>query len=334
MAKKVEFDIDELKKIMGKFKFFQHISSIILIVILLIIAGFTCLYTVPTDSEAVIQRFGKYVRTAEPGLHFKLPFNIETKTNVPVERQLKLEFGFESKNNRSTNRYQFTTQKEQIKESSLITGDKNAVLLKWVVQYRIDEPKNYLFNVRSPELTMRDASESIMREMVGDRSVDEVLTSGRQEIQKEFLDRIQFIIKDFKLGIKVEQVQIKSVNPPLQVQSSFNDVNKAQQEKNTLINNAYGQYNRAVPRAKGEAYKRIAKAEGFALKRINEAQGDAERFELLLKEFNKAPLITRQRLYLEKMGEILANVPNKVIIDQETKNFLPLLNLNNKTTVK
>lgn len=294
---------------------------------IIVVAGvFTSYFTVPTDSEAVVLRFGKYNRTAKPGLNFKLPFWLETKEVIPVERRLKMEFGYGTPG--STNPFQSRPQ-EHYAEQSMITGDKNAALVEWVIQYRISDPEAYLFRVRDPEETMRDASESVMREVVGDRTVDEVITIGRESIGADALVKLQDLVDSYGLGLKIDQLQLKNVNPPRPVQSSFNEVNQAQQDKAKQVNIAMGLYNKAVPRTEGEADQKISAAEGEKLQRVNEATGDAERFLALFKEYEKAPSITRQRLYLEKIKDVLPKLKNKVIMDGEASKPLPLLDLNN-----
>ena len=294
---------------------------------IIVVAGMmTSVFTVPADSEAVLLRFGKYNRTAPPGLHFKMPFWFETKEIIPVARTLKMEFGFGTEG--ATNSYQ-SRPKEWEAEQSMITGDKNSALVEWVVQYQIADSKAYLFQVRDPEDTLRDASESVMREVVGDRTVDEVITIGRQSIETDALVKLQELVDSYGLGLQIDQLQLKNVNPPRPVQSSFNEVNQAQQQKAEQINVANGLYNKAVPRTKGEADQRISSAEGDRLQRVNEATGDAERFLALFKEYEKAPEITRKRLYLERMKEVLPLLKSKVIMDGETNKPLPLLDLNN-----
>ncbi len=294
---------------------------------IIVVAGvFTSYFTVPADSEAVILRFGKYNRTAAPGLHFKMPFWFETKEIIPVARTLKMEFGFGTEG--STNSYQ-TRPREWEAEQTMITGDKNSALVEWVVQYRISDPEAYLFRVRDPEDTMRDASESVMREVVGDRTVDEVITIGRQSIETDALVKLQGLVDSYGLGLQIDQLQLKNVNPPRAVQSSFNEVNQAQQDKAKQINVAKGLYNKAVPRTEGEADQKISAAEGGKLQRVNEATGDAERFLALFKEYEKAPAITRQRLYLEAIKKVMPRLKSKVIMDGEATKPLPLLDLNN-----
>ncbi len=294
---------------------------------IIVVAGlFTSYFTVPADSEAVILRFGQYNRTAAPGLNFKMPFWFETKEIIPVARTLKMEFGFGTPG--FTNNYQ-TRPKEHQAEQSMITGDKNSALVEWVVQYRIDDPQDYLFRVRDPEDTLRDASESVMREVVGDRTVDEVITIGRQSIETDALLKLQDLVDNYELGLQIDQLQLKNVNPPKPVQPSFNEVNQAQQDRAKQINVAKGLYNKAVPKTEGEADMKISSAEGEKLQRVNEATGDAERFLALFKEYEKAPSITRQRLYLEKIKDVLPKLKSKIIMDGEASKPLPLLDLNN-----
>lgn len=301
-------------------------GGLIVPLFLALIGVFTSYFTVPADSEAVVLRFGKYERTVASGLHFKLPFGLEQKYIVPVKRQLKMEFGFSTEG--ATNRYQYS-RNERAQEQSMITGDKNSALVEWVVQYRIDNPEKYLFRVRDPEFTLRDASESVMREVVGDRTVDEVITIGRQSIEAEAQLKLDELVRLYGLGLQITQVQLKNVNPPQPVQSSFNEVNQAQQERARMINVAKGKYNKAVPRTEGEADQQVSRAEGDAKQRVNEAKGDAERFLALYAEYKKAPAITRERLYLERITEVLPRLKSKVIMDENSTSPLPLLDLNN-----
>lgn len=297
--------------------------------LLLVVGVKSSIYTVPADSEGVVMRFGEFARISQPGLRFKIPFGVDIVKVVPVKRVQKMEFGFGTTG--ATNAYQFVDYDEQARERSMITGDKNAATVEWVVQYRIDKPQDYLFQVRNPEATLRYASESVMREMVGDRTVDEVLTVGRKEIEDKALQKLQELVNLYGLGFRIDQVQLKNVNPPQPVQASFNEVNQAQQEMQRSINIARGEYNKAVPRAKGEADRQIAEAEGAATKRVNEAQGDANRFMALFKEYQLAPEVTRQRLYLETMTEVLPTLKSKVIVDEDAAGVLPLLHLGDQT---
>ncbi|MDP2574398.1 FtsH protease activity modulator HflK [Vibrio penaeicida] len=297
-----------------------------LIIFLLAPILWTAFYTVPSDSVAVIQRFGKYVYNVPAGLHIKMPLGIDTVKIVPVKRQLKQEFGFITPGASNPNQSPRANSGRQ--ETQMVTGDLNAALVEWVVQYRISEPIKFLFEVREPSETLRYVSESVMREVVGDRTVDEVITIGRQEIESEALAKMQVLTTKYALGISIDQVQLKNINPPKPVQSSFNEVNQAQQEKEKLINEARRDYNKVIPLALGEKDQRIREADGYRLKRINEAEGDTARFNALLSEYAKAPEVTKRRIYLETMQAVLPNIRSKIIIDEQANHILPLLNLN------
>lgn len=292
---------------------------------LAVVGAWTAYYTVPSDSVAVVQRFRRYHETVPPGLHFKLPLGIDATTIVPVKRQLKQEFGFTTPGAREP--YQSPGVGDLRLETQMVTGDLNAALVEWVVQYRISDPVKFLFEVREPRQTLRYVSESVMREVVGDRTVDEVITIGRQEIESEALTKMQTLSTRYAMGISIDQVQLKNINPPESVQASFNEVNQAQQEKEKLINEARRDYNKVIPLAEGEKDQRIREADGYRLKRINEAEGDVARFNALLVEYTKAPEVTRRRIYVETMQEVLPGIRNKVIIDEQMRGILPLLNL-------
>lgn len=290
----------------------------------MVLAGigmWTSFYTIPAESEGVVLRFGKYIDKVPPGLHFKLPFGIDSVIGVPIQRQLKQEFGFATPD--YTNPDQVGT--EPAKEKSMVTGDLNSVLVEWIVQYRITEPEKYLFAVREPGQTLRDISESVMREVVGDRTVDEVITVGRQDIEITALNRMREMAQRYHLGVSVDQVQLKNVNPPEPVQASFNEVNRAQQDRENAINVANGEYNKAVPRARGEADQKIRAAEGYRFKRINEAGGDAAAFNAVLMQYVKAPEVTRARIYLETLGDVLPQAGQKIIVDESVQQILPML---------
>ena len=294
-----------------------------LTILLLVIVVSTSYYTIPAESEGVVLRFGRYLDTVNPGLHFKLPFGIDSVYVLPTRRQLKMEFGFHTSG--YSNPEQVGADPER--ERSMVTGDLNAALVEWVVQFRIRDPREYLFDVREPGLTLRDLSEAAMREVIGDRTVDEVITIGRQEIEAAALARLQDLVKLYQLGIVVDQVQLKNVNPPQAVQASFNEVNRAQQDRENMINIANGEYNKAVPKARGEAESQIQAAEGYRFKRINEAEGDIASFSAVLEQYIKAPQVTRTRLYLETMGDVLPKAGQKIIVDESLKQLLPVLPL-------
>jgi membrane protease subunit HflK len=294
-----------------------------IIALIIIWALFSCYTTIPADSLGVLTRFGKFSDILSPGLRFRLPFGIDRIQTVAVQRQMKMEFGFGTRD---------STFYEQIgddpdAEAGMVTGDLNMATVEWVVQFRIEEPKEWIFHVKNPGQTLRDASESAMREVIGDRTVDEVLTIGRQEIEDQCLLRLKDLATRYGLGVTIMQVQLKDVHPPGPVQASFNAVNQAQQEREQQINLANGEYNKAVPHARGQAAQKISEAEGYALKRVNEAKGDAEKFVAVLEEYAKAPEITRERLYMETMAEVLPQLQRKIILDDKAANVLPLLNL-------
>ena len=303
-----------------------RLIAIIAVAVAVLVVLWSSYYTVEAESEGVVLRFGKFLKTVEPGLHFKLPLGIDKVSVLPTRRQLKLEFGFFTPN--YTNPDQVGAA--QTEEKSMVTGDLNAALVEWVVQYRIDDPKQYLFDVRNPGQTLRDLSEAAMREIIGDRTVDEVITIGRQDIEVSALSRMQELAQRYKLGVRVDQVQLKNVNPPAEVQASFNEVNRAQQDRENAINIANGDYNDAVPKAKGQADQAIRAAEGYQFKRVNEAEGDIASFNAILEQYIKAPEITRTRLYLETMGDVLPQMGPKIIIDDSMRQLLPILPLSGK----
>jgi len=292
--------------------------------LLVLILVFTSFVTIGPEEVGVVLRFGKYVRTINPGLNFKLPFGIETVYKVPVERQLKLEFGFRTEEAGVRTRY---SQKAFLEESLMLTGDLNAAEVEWIVQFRIKDPYKFLFRVRNPIQTFRDMNEAVMREVVGDRTVNEVLTIGRQEIADVVEQKLQKLADQYETGIKVDQVVLQDVTPPDPVKPAFNEVNEAQQEKEKLINQAWAEYNRVIPKARGEAQRKIEEARGYALERVNRARGEAARFTALYNEYLKAREVTRQRIYLETMEEVLSNVGRKLITDEKATGILPLFQL-------
>ncbi|MSU35735.1 MAG: FtsH protease activity modulator HflK [Pedosphaera sp.] len=305
----------------------RQLAVAVLIALLALWFVFSVFTSVPADSVGVLTRFGRFVDLVSPGLRFKLPLGIDVIDVVPVQRQLKLEFGTTTPG--GTNPNQSPDDPEA--ERTIVTGDLNMALIEWIVQFRIEDPKEFRFHVFQPEWTLRDAGESVMREVVGDRTIDEVLTIGRQEIETETLSRLQAVVKRYGLGLSVMQVQLQNVHPPKAVQASFSEVNQAQQEKQQAINLANGEYNKVVPRARGEALRKVSAAEGYAAKRVNEAKGDAGRFNATLAEYVKSPEVTRQRLYLETMQVVLPQLSRKIILDDKAGQIFPLLQLDQKT---
>lgn len=293
----------------------------LIIILVGIIFIYSIWFTVSPEEIGVILRFGKFNRQAEPGLNFKIPLGIETVFKVPVQRQLKEEFGFRTLVSGVNSTY---SEENFNDESLMLTGDLNAAQVEWIVQYRIADPAKYLFRVRNTRETFRDMCESVMREIVGDRTVNEILTVGRQEISTTVTIKLQELCDQYETGIKVEQVVLQDVNPPEEVKPSFNEVNEAQQEREKLINQARSEYNKVIPKAGGDAQRMIEEAKGYALERVNQAQGDAMRFNSLFKEYVKAKDVTRQRIYLEAMNEVLSKVGRKLITDDKASGILPL----------
>ncbi len=303
-------------------KLLKNIKSVVGIAILALVA-MSAFFQIGPEEVGVIVRFGKYTRTVNPGLNYKIPF-MESVYKVPVERQQKLEFGFRTTKPGTRSEY---TRRGTMDESLMLTGDLNLADVEWVVQYRIDDPFNYLFKVRRPETTLRDISEAAMRQIVGDRTVNEVLTVGRTEISSKLQELMQKICREYSLGVKIEQVVLQDVNPPEQVKAAFNAVNEAQQEKETLINQAKAEYNKVIPKAAGQAKETIQMAEGYATERVNNAKGDVARFNALYKEYVKAPEVTKRRIYLETMESVIPKLGQKIITDQNGNNVLPLLQM-------
>ena len=293
------------------------------IAVLILILLATTLFQIQPEEVGVITRFGKYVRKVEPGLNLKVPV-IEKLYKVAVERQQKEEFGFRTTSPGVRSEY---TKEGTVNESLMLTGDLNLADVEWVVQYRIEDPYSFLFRVREPIVALRDISEASMREIVGDRTVNEVLTVGRAEIASSVHQKIQELCSEYSLGIRIEQVVLQDVNPPDQVKDAFNDVNQAQQERETLINQARSEYNKVIPKAKGQAEETVQRAEGYAMERVNNALGEASRFNALYLEYVKAPEVTKRRIYLETMEEILPRAGNKIITDEGGNNLLPLLQM-------
>lgn len=285
----------------------------------------SAVYTIKTEEIGVILRLGKYrgrENDARPGIHFKLPL-LDQVYKVPVERQLKAEFGFRTEEVAIKSRY----TEAPGGEASMLTGDLNAAMVEWVVQYRITDPYLYLFRVRNVEGTFRDMSEAVMRKIVGDRTVNEVLTIGRSEIEGEAVVQLQELCDQYETGVRVEQVVLQTINPPDPVKPSFNEVNQAEQELERLINEAQAEYNRVVPRADGEARQTLEQAEGYALDRVNRAEGDGARFSSLYAEYQKAPEVTRKRIYLETMNRVLKQAGRKLVIDDQLEGLIPMLDV-------
>lgn len=319
MAEKEIFDFEQMRMPNLPPNLIKYGAIGVVILILL----FSSFFTISPEEVGVILRFGKFSRIVDPGLNFKLPF-IETLDKVPIQRQLKEEFGFRTEEAGVRTRY---SQASFLDESLMLTGDLNAAEVEWIVQYRIDDAYKWLFKVRGTRQTFRAMTEAVMREIVGDRTVNEVLTVGRQEISVSVQTMLQDLCDQYETGIKVDQVVLQDVNPPDRVKPSFNEVNEAQQEREKLINQARSEYNKVIPRAKGEAEQKIQEAEGYATERVNKAKGEAARFNSLFAEYRRAQEVTRQRIYLETLNKILPKVGKKLIVDENIKGLIPLLDL-------
>lgn len=279
-------------------------------------------YTINVSEDGVVTRFDRYIKTIGPGLHFKLPFGIDKVTRVKSKIVHQEEFGFRTTGaNNSRRAY---TKKDFENESLMLTGDLNVADVEWTLQYKIIDPWKYLYNARGVETNIRDVSISIMRRVVGDRLVNDVLTTGRIEIAGEAKVLTQEILDRYDMGIKIERINLQDVNPPQPVQNAFNEVNAAKQEQEQTINQAEREYNRQIPKSKGQAEQQIKEAEAFAIGIRNRSKGDAEKFEKVLIEYRKAPSITKKRLYIETMKDVFSNIEDLTIIDSEVKGLLPV----------
>lgn len=299
------------------------------LIVVVILIGFTSYYTVDPQETAVVQRFGKFVRTADAGLHFKIPFGIETVRKVVTGRVLQREYGYRTIEPGIRSRF---AEKGYEEESRMLSGDLNVIDLQWTVQYKVRDPMDYLFQVQDVESTLDDISESVMRRIVGNRYVDEVLTVGRASVADMAETEIQEIIDQYKTGLQITMVKLQNANPPDPVKQAFNEVNEAQQEKERMINEAQQVYNQKIPRAKGEARQKITQAEGYALERVNKAQGEVARFSDILTEYEKAPEVTRSRMYLEAFADFSSKIDRLIVIDGSQQNLLPLFDIGKMST--
>ena len=293
------------------------------LILVFIYAIWSSIFRVELEEEGVLLTLGEYSGLRQSGIHLKWPAPIQTVIKIPTKRELEMEFGQRAKT--SSNRRVVRSEVEE--ESLMLTGDLNVAVVPWKTQYRIAEPDKFLFKVKDPIGTFRDMNEAVMREVIGDRSVNEVLTTGRQEIASKMEDKLQKMCDQYENGIKINRILLQKVLPPKQVQDAFNEVNTAEQEKEKMINQALGDYNKIIPRARGEAEQTVQQAEGYAMDRINRAKGDISLFEDLLKAYKKAPEVTKNRIYLETMADVYPNVKQKIILDKELEGVLPLLPL-------
>lgn len=318
-------EYEEIKVHINRLKSFTRSKFILIIIIIAIVMFiFTGLYTIDPEEVGVIQRFGKYINTNQPGLHFKLPFGIDKLTKVKVKYVYKEEFGFRTVQPGVKSKY---SSGNYHNESLMLTGDLNIADVEWIVQYRIKDPVKYLFNIRNIEETIRDLSESVTRLVVGDRSGDEVIVLSRKEIADDIQVELQENLDYYESGIEIYTINLQNVNPPDPVKPAFNDVNSAKQEKERILNDAWQNYNKIIPEAKGKAKRTIEEAEGYAINRVNRATGDAERFIAIYNQYKNSKTVTKKRIYLETMQDILPKVEKVYVVDDELKGLLPLLNL-------
>ena len=321
-------DFEEmLQKIREKFRGRFRLGGslwLLLLAVLIIAALYTSYYSVEPEETGVIQRFGRYVGSTEPGPHLKLPFGIETVRKVKTGRNFQMEFGYRTVEAGVRSRF---TERGFKEESLTLSGDLNVVDLQWTVQYKIGNPTDFLFQVKDVESAIRDMSESVMRRVVGNRLFDFVLTVGRAEIADRVKVEMQEVLDSYRTGIQVVNVKMQNVTPPEPVEAAFNEVNEAEQERESKINQAQAAYNREIPKAKGSALQTISKAEGYALERVNQAEGEANRFLDVLKEYRQAKDVTKRRLYLESMTQLLNRVDEIYVIDEDQKGLVPLLDL-------
>lgn len=286
---------------------------------LAVLAVSTSVYQVDANEEALVLRFGKHIETVGPGLQFKLPYPIDSVIKVPTRRVDVEQFGY-----RTRDGVRSSIMEE---EASMLTGDLNIVLAGFDVQFSREQPDAFSFNVHNPVETLRDISQSVMREIMGDRASIPILTIGRSEIQLRARQLIQEYVDRFEMGIRINEVNLIFTNPPQQVQAAFNDLNKAEQDAVRFLEEASREYQERVPRARGQAERMVLEAEGFLERRVRTARGEADRFTQMLEAYSQAPEITRNRLYLETMERQLPRLEEVIVVDEELRSILPLLNL-------
>ncbi|HZD41248.1 MAG TPA: FtsH protease activity modulator HflK, partial [Terriglobales bacterium] len=317
---------DELRALIRQLrpwlKDFGGQAASILAALVIVILAWSSWYTVQPEETAVVQRFGKFVRTTGPGLHFKFPFGIENVRLVPTARVLKEEFGFRTL---TAGRRTVYSREDLSNESLMLTGDLNVVDVQWIVQYRIEDPVKFLFKVREQRDTFRDVAEAVMRRVVGNRLGSDVLTVGRVAVSSKVKEEMQKILSDYETGIRLVTVELQDVTPPDPVKPAFNEVNEARQDLERMVNQAQEQANKLIPKARGEAKQSIAEAEGYATERVNNAKGEATRFSSVLAEYQRVPEVTRRRLYLEAVSGVLSEAKGVYIVDSEQKGLIPWL---------
>lgn len=317
--------LDSIRQTLKKFE--TSYVWIFIAALLMLVIFWTGWFTVQPEETGIVQRFGKVVDSADPGLHFKIPFGIDTVRLVPTTRVLKEEFGFRTLASVPGQKTQYNPGDEYTEESLMLTGDLNVIDVQWIIQYRIEDPISYLFKVRDTPKTIRDTTEAVMRRAVGNRLGSGVLTTGRVAVSSEAKAEIQKILSGYEIGVRLVTVELQDVTPPDRVKPAFNEVNESRQDKEQTINMAQEQANREIPKARGVATQSISEAEGYALERVNRAKGEATRFESILTEYVSAPQVTRRRLYLEAMTGMLAEMNGLYIVDEDQQAMVPWLSV-------
>ena len=312
-----------LKRFFTKIRVTPALVIGIIVALVLIGIVFTSFFIVDATEQAVVTRFGKYLKTVGPGLQYKMPFGIDRNYNVPTQVVQTEQFGFQTVTSGITNQY----QNGITSESTMLTGDLNIVDVEWIIQYRIVDPAAWLFNVQERTQTIRDISQSVVNMLVGDRAILDVMGSERSAIESQALEQMNENFRQFGLGINVLTVRLQNIVPPAGVQDAFEDVNKAIQDMNRFINEGKEAYNSEIPKAQGEADRQVQVAQGYAIERVNRAQGDIARFNSVYEEYRKSPSVTRERLYIEAMEEIFAAQENSTLIDGQLENVLPVKTL-------
>jgi len=310
--------------IKNKFNPQKGLLPVLVVVVLIVIGAYTSMYEVDTEETGVVLRFGKFSGFADPGLHFKLPLGIDRVYLVPTGRVLKEEFGFRT----VTPDIRSTFTKRGLEEESLtLTGDLNVSDVEWIVQFQVADPFKFMFRIKDPVGTIRDISEAMVRKAIGNANVTEVLTTERAQLASEIQRDLQSTLNQYDIGVRIVTVKFQDVTPPDPVKAAYNEVNESEQQRESLIFQAREQFNREVPRARGEAKKVLQEAEGYAVERVNKARGETNRFLALLTEYRKAPSVTRSRIYLETLEEVLPRLEEIYVMDDKTGGLLPLLPL-------
>ena len=307
-----------------KFGASKSLLPIVIVIILVVFGAYNSMYEVDTEETGVVLRFGKFSGFADPGLHFKMPFGVEQVYLVQTGRVLKEEFGFRTVKPDVRSAY---TKKGLEEESLTLTGDLNVSDVEWIVQFQVSDPFKFIFRIKDPVGTIRDIAEAMVRKAIGNANVTEVLTTERALLANEIQQDLQSTLNNYDIGVRIVTVKFQDVTPPDPVKAAYNEVNESEQQRESLIFQAREQFNREVPRARGEAKKVLQEAEGYAVERVNKARGETNRFLALLTEYRKAPSVTRSRIYLETLEEVLPRLDEIYVMDAKNAGALPLLPL-------